>query len=272
MDEKKITTKKTTTKKASTSKKVSATKTAAKKITPVKKSTVKTTTKKVAGTNPSVKKTPVKKTPVKKEVVPELIDVPPIVSEEITIEENIALEPLSKTPEKTIRKIPTKNYVIAGIIVLVILVFSFFGYRCFKSYQEKMWNEGYFYREKFDGKEIKYNELAESVNKMSGNSFVLINYLGKEETYDLEKGVLTLINDYHLKENFYYLNISKTNESSSEIQKELNQLFETNRIQNLPVVLFLKEGKLVDLAVREDKQILESADFAKILDIYEFRK
>lgn len=256
--------KKTATKVSKTTgtKKTSINKTVPKK-TEVKQ---KTETKKTVAKKPTVKKTV---TP-KKEVAPVIELEKILVPEEVIAEVDSEIVSEKKIEEP--KKVSAKNYIVAGIVVLVILVLSYVGYLVYQRVQEKLYDEGYFYHEKTDIKEIFYDDLSNEISKMTNPAFILVNGIGEKENYDLEKELDKIVNDYHLKSNFYYINFSKQNREKSAIASELNQMFETTKIKTVPTIIYLKDGKVLDIVNRDDNQVLEAADFVKLLDIYEIKK
>ena len=50
----------------------------------------------------------------------------------------------------------------------------------------------------------------------------------------------------------------------------LNNAFNTDKITTVPIILYFKEGKLVDTVTRDDNNVINAGDFQKLLDIYEY--
>lgn len=267
---------KTTAKKSvSTAKKktTSKAKTPSASTTTKKKSTTTAAGKKTSRTpikkNPSVKKTASKPKPLETTILEEEK------TKEIkkTVEEPVAENLSSK--ENTFYKhdFPT-NYMIAILIVIWIFMIVFFGYQLYKNHQIKLYQQGYFYHENVNIKKVQIGELTTLLsNNSNEDAFVLFNYRGQEETYKLEKDIYELLKANHLENNFYYVDMTDVvGQKDCSLSCLINGELNTEEFKNTPAVAYFKNGQLIDIAQREDQKVLEAADFAKILDIYEFRK
>ena len=51
----------------------------------------------------------------------------------------------------------------------------------------------------------------------------------------------------------------------------LNNAFETDKITKVPVILYYKDGKVVNIVHRNDNNVINAGDFQKLLDIYEYQ-
>ncbi len=270
------TTKKTTSKKATTP----ATK---KTTTPKKVETKKTTEKKVAKTPKEVKKiepTPKKELEeIKNEkfiITEEVLDEVDLSFVELEKEENpkeneIVPEIIKENPKK---EIPKTNYIVVAIIIIWVIIISFMGYNLYGKHQKQLYEEGYFNRGTIDIQKTTLKELRDKINEESlANIFILFNYHGSEEQYKLEKDMADLIKEYRLQKNFYYVDLNNEKpEENCDAVCMINKELGTNLVTNATSVVYVRNKKVLDVAQREDKKLLEAADFAKILDIYEFEK
>ena len=50
----------------------------------------------------------------------------------------------------------------------------------------------------------------------------------------------------------------------------LNSAFNTDKITTVPIILYFKDGELIDTVTRDDANIINAGDFQKLLDIYEY--
>ena len=99
---------------------------------------------------------------------------------------------------------------------------------------------------------------------LNNDVFIFITSLNDEEEYNLEKDLRKVIKDNNLKDNFY---IYFKNDSDN-----LNELFGIDENNKTPTILYYKNGNLVDKVERNDEKMIEAADFAKLLDMYELSK
>ena len=51
----------------------------------------------------------------------------------------------------------------------------------------------------------------------------------------------------------------------------LNNAFNTDKIKKVPVILYFKNGKVVDTVVRNDNNMINASDFQHLLDIYDYQ-
>lgn len=308
-EEKKV--KKTTTKKAGAKKATtisSKTKTsrakAGKTSSTKQKSTTKTSESKKSSSVKSTagkaetktKKTTTKKSPVKKvtkeklEREQETVLKEDVLNEEknynvleetIIEEESPRKEDHEKTEEtpvfetrKTIKKvIPLSNYLIAAIILVWIAIIAYVGYELSRRHQENLYQEGYFIHENIDIKKISLAEASTVAHDAKDAVFILFNYRGYEETYELEKELWRIMNDYHIEQNFYYVDLTDENGTlNCDMTCVLNTGLHVTNFKNVPAIAYYERGTLIDVAQREDKKVLEAADFVKLLDIYEFKR
>lgn len=299
---KKTSTKKKATKKAtsanSTAKKSSATKVGTKSTTNRKSATKTATTKKNLSAKTTSKVSPKKtatKTVKKVEKKDKEKDLAPIIKES-TIEEKSAKileetvieehqekeEQVTKLEEKTpidvtrrtVKKIiPLSNYLIAAIIIVWIVIIAYVGYEFSRRHQENLYQEGYFIHEKIDIKKISLSEAGNVAHDAKDPTFILFNYRGYEETYELEKELWKIMNDYHINNNFYYVDLTDENGTlNCDMNCVLNTGLNVTKFKNVPAVAYYERGTLIDIAQREDKKVLEAADFVKLLDMYEFKR
>ena len=111
------------------------------------------------------------------------------------------------------------------------------------------------------GKIVTCDNLKENINK--GSKYLFITKTGTKEEYKLETKIASMVKNYKLNDSFLvYLKDDNCN-----LENELGILKE--EIDKLPIILYYKDGKLIDKAIREDELMLEDGDFMHLLDIYE---
>lgn len=165
---------------------------------------------------------------------------------------------------------PSKRlYIILGII----LVFVLGGLYVFKWQQVKQKEKlmkSYLVSSGTVNLEIKnLDEVSYYKTEAPSTHFVLISYTGSEDTYNLETGLKTIIDNYKLNDEFYYLNVENLMKEDNYLTR-LNTAFNTDKIKTVPVIIYYKDGEIIDIVKRLDDQVIKAADFQKLLDIYDF--
>ena len=74
-------------------------------------------------------------------------------------------------------------------------------------------------------------------------------YRGYEETYDLEKDIWKIVQEYHLENDFYYVDLTDENGSiNCDLACVINTGLNHTKFKNVPVVAYYERGTLVDVA------------------------
>ena len=242
--------KETKKKSTSTTKKSTSTKSNSRTSSNVKKSG--TTTKK---STPKKSTAPKKTQEVKSEIKKEEI-------KEVKIE-----EPVVKQEEK---KENTKSYevdyfTIAVLVLAVILVFlatvKLFGQ------DKENYGESYLVKNKIVSS-ITCDDIARAIQ--GEKSYIFVTSVGSEEEYKLEKKMASIIQDKNLKNDFYvYILNDNCGPISNPQSVAGSKLKLSNGLDNIPTILYYRDGNLTEVVAREDKTMLQDGDFARIVDIYE---
>ena len=160
-------------------------------------------------------------------------------------------------------------YIIIGVILVLILV-GVYIYRIQAIREEEKLSTSYLLSSGTVSLEIKnLDEVSQILSESPTEYFVLITYTGNEDTYVLEEGIKPIIDDYKLSDSFYYLNIESIMDSDNYLTR-LNNAFNTNEITTVPIILYYRDGVLVDTVTRDDDNVINAGDFQKLLDIYEY--
>lgn len=143
------------------------------------------------------------------------------------------------------------------LIIIICGIFLFFYLNKWKEVKEEekylnsyLVNTGTVNLEMSDIKEIN-TVLSETPSYY----FVYISYTKEEDVYNLEKELKPLITEYDLQNNFYYINVTDIKEKNEnfkeDIAKELK--IDSKEIKKVPIILYFKEGKLVQSGVHDAK-------------------
>lgn len=171
--------------------------------------------------------------------------------------------------KKNERYVPMKNYFIAVIVVVGIILLTWYGFAWYKVIKESKVATSYLVSEKIISNEINgLEEVADVFSEVPNSYYVYISYTGNEEIYEMERDISSLIKDYNLSDHFYYFNITSFKDDTNYLE-EINEVFklEDKKVENVPTIIYFKEGKAVNIINSEDKGIMNVGDFQKMLDI-----
>lgn len=174
------------------------------------------------------------------------------------------------------KNIPRKNYVIVLCIILAVVLLTLYIFQWYKVSKEGKMASSYLISSKTITYEIKdLDEIASIFSEAPEEYFVYISYVNSEEVYHLEKDLKSVIDDYHLKDNFYYFNATSMMKEDQYLD-QINKAFglKDQKISKLPTILYFKNGSLVadGIVKREDSKIIEAADFKQLLDVQEITR
>ena len=183
---------------------------------------------------------------------------------------------IAKTKEETKQvevakqKVSRKRIVIILVIILAFILLGLYIYRWQQVKDEERLSTSYLLSSGTVSLEIKnLDEVSQILSESPTEYFVLITYTGNEDAYDLETGIKPIIDDYKLSDSFYYLNIESIMDSDNYLTR-LNNAFNTDEISTVPIILYFKDGELIDTVTRDDDNVINAGDFQKLLDIYEY--
>lgn len=167
--------------------------------------------------------------------------------------------------KKKDKKIPTKNYFYTFLMLIIAVGLVLYIFSWYKVKQEEKLMNSYL----ISSKTINYkiddiNTLSQTLKEAPLSYFVLISFRENEDNYKMEKSLKRTIDKYKLNELFYY--VDATNDKDNlEYKNKLNKLFNTKEIEELPVLLYIEEGKtkeiLKEITVDNFKKLLDSNGF-----------
>ncbi len=148
---------------------------------------------------------------------------------------------------------PYKNHLYLIIGIVVVLLICWYAASWLKVRKEEKLASSYL---------IKTNTITYSIDDLKEISsifqespseyFVYISYTGEDAIYKLEKRLKKVIDDYNLKDEFYYLDITSLKDDEN-ILNNLNKEFNTDLIINYPCILYFKDGQIADIIVDKNK-------------------
>lgn len=175
---------------------------------------------------------------------------------------------MSKVKENE-RFIPIKNYIIAIGLVVAAVLLTLYGFAWYNVLKEGRVSQSYLVKEKVISNEIQSLDEVEAIfAEVPDEYFIYISYTGSEEIYDMEKDLKKVINQYELNDLFYYLNVTSIKDKENYIDDLNKSLNLDQEVKKVPTIVYVKEGKVVDIIERNDNNMMNVGDFQKLLDIY----
>ena len=170
---------------------------------------------------------------------------------------------------KSERFIPIKNYIISIGIVIAAVLLTIYGFAWYNVLKEGKVSQSYLVKSKVISSEIQSLDEVEAIfAEVPDEYFIYISYTGSEEIYNMEKDLKKVINKYELNDKFYYLNVSDIKEKKNYIDKINKSLKLEEEIKQVPTIVYIREGKVVDIIERSDDNMMNVGDFQKLLDIF----
>lgn len=267
----KTTTKKSTTKKSTTKKTTNQAKKNTSNVKKTQESSTSTGTKKKSATTSISESTGTKKTTTPKKKVEATKKV--LEEQEPKLESEKKVIPESTKTTMSDPKVITTLQIVAIILMIILVVAA--TAKIFYDYQESSFERNGYRDSYLVNKNVVSTIQCEEISHVTSKerSFIYIPNLGTEEEFQLEKKLANLIKDYHLENDFYVLsteahNCGEISDATSVVAGELGL---TSGIVKTPVILFYRNGELMEVVEREDEAMLTDGDLVKVLDIYEIK-
>lgn len=140
-----------------------------------------------------------------------------------------------------LRKIPTKNYIILGVVILFTMLILYYFYMWVDVYKESKINIPIM--DKYMTV-INYNELDNYIVE-NPNTIVYVSVLEDEQIREFEKKLKNKYRNNEIENEVLYMNITEDIDSKS-VRNEMTSRYSLNtlNITNVPCVLVFDEGML----------------------------
>ena len=186
---------------------------------------------------------------------------------------NVKKKPVKKIQEeaKVEELLSPSKYIVVGVLLLGVLLITFTLANMYGSTKNIDYSKGYL----VDKKIVPEIACSDLKNAITGErSFIFVTHYNSEEEYKLEKELKSIIGEYHLEDEFFVFPENAECGSLADIENGSmgTDLKLSEAIDTMPTILYYKDGEFVDYVKRVDQQMIEGADFVKLLDIYEITK
>lgn len=165
-------------------------------------------------------------------------------------------------------KIPSKNYVILGVLILFTVIITLYINSWAQAYKQNKLSISPF---KSVVEEINYNDVEMSLKEM--NDVVLyVGFSGTKDNYKMEERLVKYIKDNNIVDKFIYLDVTDSLEDDEYIEKLKNEFDEIkDEIEEAPMLIYFKNGVASEV-VNSKNGVLYTIDIENISKKYEFNK
>lgn len=166
------------------------------------------------------------------------------------------------------REIPTKNYIIIGIIVIITTLAAIYLCSWYKQYNDNKINEPVITSVL---RQVEYNNL----NTVLQERDVLIMYLcttDEKICRNFEKKFSKYIKDNNLTEEIIYLNLGYEEDETGLLKRVYDEYKTDNlvkKIYSYPTLMIFSEGKIVDVLSSNEKDKITIEKVSEFLEGYE---
>lgn len=160
-------------------------------------------------------------------------------------------------------------YFILGFLLIIFLIWYIISWKNVKQ-EEKLMNS-YLITSNTLSVEIKdLSETVQVLKESPSEYFVYISYTNDEKIFNFEKKLKKLIDNYNLKDEFYFVNVTNIKDDEN-FYSEINDTFNTKLINNIPSILHFKNNELKKVIYNKDLNKTYT-DFENLLKENEFDK
>ncbi len=180
------------------------------------------------------------------------------------------------TNSKKERKIPSKNYVIAVLVFIGVILFTIYLFKWYQVVNNEKITKSYLISSNVISNEINsLDELSDVFSEAPSEYFLYIGYTNDKNVYDMEVDLKKIINKYDLRDKFYYLNVDSLKENEGFIE-EINSALalDKEKITSIPTILYYKDHSLVAGGIihKEANSLMQASDFEQLLETMEIEK
>lgn len=166
------------------------------------------------------------------------------------------------------RKIPTKNYVIYGIIVVVTLVTVFYMNEWYKAYKESILENSYISEYVT---EINYSEFENYIQE-NPSTIIYISKTNSEASIKIEKDLYKIIKNNELSDEIVFLNLTGNENVLSDIENKYFSATLSTDLARVPAIAIFDNKKIVDVLVSDEELKISRSDILKLLEGQEYIK
>lgn len=180
------------------------------------------------------------------------------------------------TSVKNEKYIPTRNYITALVLVLIVIILTLYFFKWYDVYEENKVSSSYLIKSNTITNEIKDLKEVEAVfTEVPDDYFIYISYTNDEKVYEMEKELASVINSYALNDKFYFINITDIQKEDNYIDK-LNETLnlDDQKITKVPTIIYYKNGEIASdgILIRADDNIINASDLQQFLEEKDYQR
>lgn len=180
---------------------------------------------------------------------------------------------MPKKKKNETRFIPLKNYYIAVLVLIFIIFITLYIFKWYEVKQSEKYLESYLISSETITMEInEEDEMKQVFLEAPEKYFVYIGYRKDASVYNLEKELKPIIDDYNLKDIFYYVDATDLMNDGNHLKMFNNTLnLKKEKIAAIPTIIYFNEKGYSIIKEKNDK-ILKASTFKKYLEDELFEK
>ena len=160
-----------------------------------------------------------------------------------------------------------KKYFIGLCIILAIIFLALYFHKWHTVKEQEKYYESFLVSTNTISLEMTDIKEIQSVLSETPNYYLLyISYTNDEDIYNLEKELKPLIDEYHLQNSFYFLNVTDFKDTNQDYKDDIAEALEIDKniISKVPIILYFKDGKIATkngiFTADQFKDLLETQD------------
>lgn len=166
------------------------------------------------------------------------------------------------------KKIPTKNYVIYGIIVVVTLVAVFYANEWYTEYRKAELENSFISKYVT---EINFDEFENYILE-NPNGIIYMGKTNSEISINLEKDLYKIVKDNGITEEVVFLNLTGNENNLNNIQNKYYIENLSYNLTDLPALAIFRDNKIVDILINNEKEKISKSDIVRLLEVHEYIK
>ena len=179
---------------------------------------------------------------------------------------------MAKRKNRNSKYFNVKHYLYTLLIIIGVILAIWYVYSWYKVKNEEKLLTSYLISTNTLTYEIDdLSEIVEALRESPSDYFIYVSYTKDYNVYKLEKKLKKIIDDYDLADAFYYINVTKELENKKGVITTLNSTFNTDKVINIPCILYFKNNELNTVIINKDG-LFDYNDLINLLKNNEYEK
>lgn len=171
---------------------------------------------------------------------------------------------------KNKKNIPPRNYLIIVILAISIIFGTMYFFEVKEINNKELTDESFLISTSTVSLIINtLEELETTLIESPNNLFIFTGYTDDLNEYNLEEDLKPIIDEYSLKDQFYYLDITELKNEENYFE-DISKILGTE-IESYPVIIYIANDEAVN-KIYSINEMIKSSDFENLLSLYEFEK